>query len=241
MTSTSNIINFPAKSSPSKQQVDTGASPVEPQALTASAVVYPAAAPRASVAELTPAKKRAKRLVATLTGMPHLGAKRKTKGGHSSVGSGTLTIAGKEFTHADAAILGTAAAIAGVTSVILYSEGLPPEGLTLEARNWGKQHELELLEPSLMLVFKHFRTGYAVTKYSIKWDRETVERWQDEFWAPAFELLPPELRVLTSLSRPVYSDNGWPMSAKAIAKKAVSERFWGTLKTSMAAMGEEIA
>lgn len=153
------------------------------------------------------------------------------------MGSGVLVIGTKEFTHTQPVVLGTAAAIAGVTSVFMKADGLPVEGLKLDVRTW-RQRELDNLGYSVQYFFKQFRTGYAVAKNSEKWPRDQVDGFQEEYWAPACELLPPEMRVLTGLRRGVYGDDGQPMTAKQIGQQARSKRFLDAFKGTLAKIDE---
>ena len=184
--------------------------------------------------------KRPKRLIATLTGIPFSSKSKKRaklKQAEFTVGSGVLFIGSKELTHAQPVILGTAAAIAGVTSVILKADALPPEGLRLDMRS-RQQRELDSLGYSVQYFFKQFRTGFDVAKNSHKWAREMVDRWQKDYWAPACELLPPEMRVLTGLRRGVYGDDGQPMTAKQIEQRARSKRVLDAFKGALAKIDE---
>lgn len=185
----------------------------------------------------TASPRRAKRLIATLTVTPHPSTLKKSKKFVFSVGSGVLKIADKEFTHAEPVILGTAAAIAGVTSVVLIAPGLPAKGVKLNVRNW-QQREVDELEQSVQYVIRQFRSGYCIAKDSHKWAREMVDMCRDARWAPAWELLPPEMRLLTGLKRGVYGDDGQPMTAKQIEQRARSKRFLDAFKGTIAKMDE---
>lgn len=217
--------------------------PTQPSRSSAP-VAAPAPAPveqaPASLSSLRAVAKRPKRLLATLVGVPFPSkSKRKadvTKALYT-VGSGVMTIGDKEFTHVEPVVLGTAAAIAGVTSIVLKAEGLPADGLVLNMRNW-QQRELDALPYSVQYFFKRARTGYDLAKNSHKQPREAVDRCQQEYWAPALGLLPPEMRVLTGLRRGVYDDDGRPMTTKTIEQRARSKRMIDAFKGAIAKLDD---
>jgi hypothetical protein len=85
--------------------------------------------------------------------------------------------------------------------------------------------ELEQLESSVKYFFYQFRTGYDIVKNSVTWCREAVDRCEVEEWGPACDLLPPEMRRVEGLRRGVYGDDGWPLSARQIERKAQGDSF----------------
>lgn len=179
-----------------------------------------------------PASARPKRLIATLKTTPYRGSQT-----YYPVGKGVLVIRGMEFTHSDPLILGTAAAIAGVTSVVLQAAGLPQEGLKLKPLL--QQLEFDALEQSMKAFVGPFCSGFDIARKSSTWSRWHVDRCEKEHWEQANEMLPLEMRQLTGLTRGVYDEEtGLPMTARTIARKAKSGRFLAIFKGAMSLMAQ---
>ena len=179
--------------------------------------------------------KRTQRLIATLTVTAFKG--KPSKKVFFKLGNGVLKIGDKEITHETPIILGTAAGIAGVTSVILKAEGLPEEGIKLLLGR--RQMELEQLDCSVKYFFLQFRTGYDTVKNSVSCSREAVDRCESEEWGPACDLLPPEMRQVEGLRRGVYGDDGWPLTARQIEQQAQGASFLEAFKEAIGRRGQD--